>query len=147
MRRVGPAFIAAALAACGGSGHGDPPARPASGMPGMTAGDNESAAVLAGARAHLDSLVYLDAARLVFVRAAHDSIARRALETMRRDMEGMGMPPDSAWRALEDSVRRDLDAVPRLVGEAFVLRMRGHAGRLRRLIGTHERMMARMGDM
>lgn len=144
MRRFCLAVIAAALAACGGSGDDGPPARPPSGMAGMTAGGSEGAAVLAGARAHLDSLVHLEAARLVFVRAAHDSLARHALEVMRRDMEGMGMPPDSAWRALEDSVRRDLDALPRLVGEAFVLRMRAHAGRLRRLVGMHERMIGRM---
>lgn len=120
-------------------------------MPGMAATEGMAGADAAAAtalwdsmRAHLDSVARLEPNRLVFARAAHDSLARRALDRMSGEMGAMDMAAGDAWRALSDSVRRDLTALPTLEGEPFVLRMRANAGRLRRLIELHERMM---GDM
>lgn len=114
-------------------------------MEGMAGADPAATAFWDSMRAHLDSVVRLEPNRLVFVRAAHDSLARLALERMDREMTGMSMPADGAWRALADSVRRDLATLRTLAGEPFVLRMRGTAGRLRRLIERHKKMMAAMG--
>lgn len=155
MRRHRVALLAGllGLAACGGaapardSGAAD---QPMDGMPGMgamegmAAGDTTAGAFWDAVRQHLDSVVWLEPNRLVFVRAEHDSLVRLALERIDRDMAGMNMPADGAWQALADSVRRDLTALPALEGEPFVLRMRAHGGRLRRLISMHLRMMDRM---
>lgn len=121
-------------------------------MPGMPMrGDRPEARrdadLLDRLRSHLDSVIWLEPNRLVFVRAAHDSLTRRALDQMQREMERMDMAPASAWQALEDSLRRDLAALPTLSGEPFVLRMRGHAGRLRRLLEMHRRMTSPMEGM
>lgn len=142
-----------AVAACGGSApanDGGAAGQPMDGMPdmgsmeGMAASDAGAGALWDAMRQHLDSVVRLEPNRLVFVRAEHDSLARRALERMDREMTGMNMPADGAWQALADSVRRDLAALGSLTGEPFVLRMRAHAGRLRRLINTHKGMMGGM---
>jgi hypothetical protein len=116
-------------------------------MEGMAGRDAAATAFWDSMRAHTDSVVRLEPNRLVFLRAAHDSLVRRTLERMDREMTGMSMPSDSAWLALADSVRRDLAELPALTGEPFLLRMRGNAGRLRRLIERHERMMTPMEGM
>ncbi|MGH2602271.1 MAG: hypothetical protein ACRDJ9_23160 [Dehalococcoidia bacterium] len=116
-------------------------------MEGMSAGEAAAGTFWETINAHLDSVRQLEPSRLVFARAGHDSIARRALERMDQDMAAMAMPPDGAWQALRDSVRRDLAALRTLTGEAFVMRVRGNAGRLRRLIERHEEMMAPMKGM
>jgi len=142
------------LAACGGSAPAKNPgdeARAPDAMPGMASmegmtggGDPPATGFRDAMRQHLDSLVRLEPNRLVFVRAGHDSLARGALERMDREMATMNMAASGLWQALADSVRRDLSALNALAGEAFVLRMRAHAGRLRRLIDMHQRMMGRM---
>ncbi len=116
-------------------------------MTGMAPPDPAATAFWDSMRAHLDSVARLEPNRLVFVRAEHGSLARLTLERMDRDMAAIAMAPDGAWQALQDSVRQDLAALRTVTGEAFLLRMRGHAGRLRRLIERHERMMVPMERM
>lgn len=144
------------LAACRGeapAGKTSAADPPMAGLPGMNSmegtasGDGAAPAFWDTIKTHLDSLQRLEPNRLVFVRAGHDSLARSALERMDGEMATMTMPPDGAWRALQDSVRQDLAALHTLTGEAFVLRMRGHSGRLRRLIERHEEMMTSMQGM
>lgn len=157
MRRRWVVFLAGfGLAACGGpapagdDGAADQPMDGMSGMgsmEGMAAGEAPSGALWDTITVHLDSVQWLEPGRLVFLRAAHDSIARSALAQMDREMGTMTMPPDGAWQALRDSVREDLAALRTMAGEAFVLRMRGHVGRLRRLIERHESMMTSMPEM
>ncbi|MEX0691374.1 MAG: hypothetical protein WD934_04745 [Gemmatimonadales bacterium] len=73
--------------------------------------------------------------------ANHRPAVDSLLGTMAADMRAMNMDADPAWRALEDSVRADLMALPALEGETLMLRVRAHTGRLGRLMGQHEMMM------
>ena len=91
-------------------------------------------------RAQLESLDMgssMNAAML----ARHEELASRMLDAMGSDMRMMGMPGDSAWTALADSVRQDLAVLPTLSGRVLETRMRAHDMRMRRLIDMHAGMM------
>ena len=139
----GSMMLVLVVAACAG----DPaPARRADSAGGETSGVGmgmrmPSLELLPGMRAHLDSLRAAGPAEIPALVAGHDSLAAGMLVAMDQDMEAMRMPRDADWRALADSVRADLEALPALGGEALVLRMRAHVGRLRRLLDRHEGMM------
>ena len=110
----------------------------AEGTPGMRMPSME---MLPAMRAHLDSVRLASPNEIPAMVSAHRTKAEEMLTAMDQDMKAMSMAGDAGWRALADSVRSDLVALPGLSGEALVLRMRAHAGRMRRLLETHERMM------
>lgn len=97
--------------------------------------------MLPAAQAYVDSLARTAPGELTVLADGHRARIEPMLEAMDRDMVAMRMPADSAWRALADSVRADLATIPELNGEPLVLRMRAHAGRMRRLLDRHESMM------
>lgn len=97
--------------------------------------------MMAGARAYLDSVARAEPGELPRMVAGHRGRIEPMLTAMDQDMKAMNMTSDAAWQALADSVRSDLAALPGLSGEALVLRMRAHAGRMRRLLQRHESMM------
>jgi hypothetical protein len=114
----------------------DDMAMPAMDMPSMT--------MVPAMRAYLDSVTRVEPGDVAAMRAAHSARIEEALAAMDHDMAAMDMTADSAWRALADSVRGDLTTLPALNGEPLLLYMRAHAGRMRRLLGLHERMMGTM---
>lgn len=118
----------------------------APGESGMAMMEMPSMTMLPAMQAHLDSLSRLPPQRMIEMMAAHDSLARHMLGLMDRDMMGMNMTWDSAGVALSGSVKRDLDELRGLSGETLILRMRAHAGRMRRLLEMHERMMKMMQE-
>jgi hypothetical protein len=150
VRSFGYTLALAVLAAgCGGDGNGagarqgaaatasdTTAARPAMAMPSM--------GLVAGMRAHLDTLADADLATLMAAVSAHERQVAELLDAMNADMRAMNMSADAAWRALTDSVRRDLAALPDARGRALATRMRAHAAMVRRLLERHERMMQAM---
>ena len=92
-------------------------------------------------KAYLDSVVGAEPGELTGMMAGHRARIDQMLAAMDQDMKAMNMTADAAWRELADSTRTDLSAISRLSGEPLVLRMRAHAGRMRRLLEGHERMM------
>jgi hypothetical protein len=95
-------------------------------------------------RAHMDSMMRLPPDRMKAMMAAHDRMMAQIMDRMGADMRGMNMAGEREWSALADSVRQDLAALPQLEGTALTARMRAHADRVSRLIGSHERMMGSM---
>jgi hypothetical protein len=72
--------------------------------------------------------------------AEHQRMMTRMMDMMSSDT-GMPMSGDPAWRALTDSVRADLAALPQLEGEELATRLREHAERVERLLAMQEQMM------
>ena len=142
-------LVAALLsAACGGEGRpsGQPEDAPPPGRSGRMpeAMRMPSMEQMPGVRAYLDTIASAEPEDLTRLAEAHRARIAPMLEAMDQDMKAMNMTADEPWQTLSDSVRADLRAVPELRGQALVLRMRGHAGRMRRLLGMHERMMGHM---
>lgn len=92
-------------------------------------------------RAHGDSLAAMKPEQMAAMMTAHQDLASRMVDAMGADMRAMNVPPDSAWTALSDSVRRDLADLPALSGGALTGRMLAHIERVRRMMALHERMM------
>lgn len=113
------------------------------GMPGM-AMKMPSLDMLPAVRAYLDSVAAAEPRELASLAAGHAARVEPMLAAMDQDMKAMNMTGDAGWQALADSARADLTAMPRVRGEQLVLHMRAHAGRMRRLLEMHERMMGRM---
>ena len=90
---------------------------------------------------HLDSLGAMSPAQMAEAMTAHQDLASRLMDGMGADMRSMSMPPDSAWTALSDSVRRDLADLPALSGDVLKNRVTAHIGRMRRLMAMHETMV------
>lgn len=129
-------------AACGGEREpgGEAGRASDSGMQGM-AMRMPSMDMIAGVRAYLDSVVRAEPGELPRMVAGHRDRMEQMLTAMDQDMKAMNMTADAPWLALADSVRSDVAALPGLSGEVLVLRMRAHAGRMRRLLQRHESMM------
>jgi len=147
MRHVGSILLGLSVvgAACGGeprpsaeSQAGQQPSTDGMSMAGM---QMPSLDRLPALRAYLDTLASAEPAVLALQAADHGARIEQMLAAMNRDMKAMNMTADVAWRALEDSVRADLQRIPQLSGEELVLLMRAHAGRMRRLLQMHEAMM------
>lgn len=132
------AFLAAA---CAGEQRQEPQAEGTPGQTGMEGMRMPSMDLLPGMRGHLDSLLAASPEDLPRMVSAHRTRAEEMLGAIDQDMKAMSMTGDAHWQALADSVRSDLAALPGLSGEALVLRIRAHAGRMRRLLEMHERMM------
>ena len=92
-------------------------------------------------QAHLDSMAAMPPEQLAAMMAGHQDMASRMMDAMGADMGGMNLPPDSAWTALADSLRRDLADLPGLSGESLSSRMVAHIGRMRRMMTRHRGMM------
>ncbi len=157
---------AAILAGCGGDR--DQPSRDTSGMAGpagpgrMGMGPMDSAGrarMRAGMspamRAHMDSMMGMSREEM---RARMDSMMRMSPQQRRARMAehqrmmsrmmdmmssdtGMPMSTNPAWRALSDSLRADLAALPQLEGEELAARLQEHTKRMERLLGMQEQIM------
>lgn len=79
--------------------------------------------MLPSVRAYRDSVVRAEPGELPGMVAGHRDRMEQMLAAMDQDMRAMNMTAD---------------------GETLVLRMRAHAGQIRRLLEMHERMMGQM---
>jgi hypothetical protein len=95
-------------------------------------------------QAHMDSMTRLNPEQTSRMMSTHQRMMSQMLDQMGGEMRQMKMSADPKWDALNDSVKQDLADLPGLSGQALAARMREHAGRIRRLMMMHERMMKGM---
>jgi hypothetical protein len=91
-------------------------------------------------RARMDSMMRMSPEQRRARMAEHQRMMTRMMDMMSSDT-GMAMSGDPAWRALADSVRADLAALPQLQGEELATRLREHAERVERLLAMQEQML------
>jgi hypothetical protein len=111
------------------------------GMAGMS-GMMKSDSLMPMMRADLDSLAGRSPRGTAGALTAHETMTSAMLDAMGGDMTMMHMPPDAAWSALTDSVKRDLAELPSLSGRPLEARITQHIQRMRRLIDMHQHMMS-----
>ena len=92
-------------------------------------------------RSHLDSVASMQPAQMAAMMPSHQDVTTRMMDAMGADMRGKNMQPDAAWTALGDSLRRDLDEMRGLSGDALKTRMTAHVARMQRMMVMHEGMM------
>jgi hypothetical protein len=147
------ALLVAALAvgACNGGGDRAERAADSAGMMGhMDSGGMEMGGMtmqgmqmMAGMRAHMDSMMRMSPKEMQTRMAAHQEIMSQMMDGMGTDMRGMRMSASPEWNALSDSVKQDLAELPNLEGRALSTRMRAHRDRVDRLVAMHEKMMGK----
>ena len=91
-------------------------------------------------RAHMDSMMRMSPQQRRARMAEHQRMMTRMMDMMSSDT-AMPMSGDPAWRALADSLRTDLAALPQLEGEELTTRLREHAKRVERLLAMPGQMM------
>jgi hypothetical protein len=144
-------LLVGALAVAGCNGGGDRAGRTAdtagmmrhmdSGAMGMDDMRMQGMQMMAGMRAHMDSMMRMSPQQMQSMMATHQGMMAQMMDRMDGDMRGMKMSASPEWAALTDSVKRDLAELPSLRGQELSARMRAHADRVKRLIGMHEKMM------
>jgi hypothetical protein len=147
------AFLIGALAvgACNGGGDRAQRAADSAGMMGhmdsggmdMGSMNMQGMQMMAGMRAHMDSMMRMSPEQMRATMAAHQGMMSRMMDGMGADMRGMRMSGNPEWNALTDSVKQDLAELPTLKGQALSARMRAHGERMRRLMEMHEKMMGK----
>ena len=147
------ALLVTALAVGGCNGGGDRAERAAdsAGMMGhMDSGGMEMGGMnmqgmqmMAGMRAHMDSMMRMSPQQMQAMMAPHQEMMSRMMDGMGADMRGMKMSGSPEWNALTDSVKQDLAELPNLEGQALSARTRAHGERVRRLMAMHEKMMGK----
>jgi hypothetical protein len=95
-------------------------------------------------QAQVDSMMRMSPGQMSQTMATHERMMTEMMDRMGSEMRGMKMTGGPGWNALSDSVKQDLAELPGLTGQALTARMREHAGRVRRLMVMHERMLKGM---
>ena len=136
------------LASCGGGAERAARGRDTGGMTGqMDSGGMDMAGMqmqgMTEMRAHMDSMMRMSPGQVQDAMAAHQMMLSQMLDRMGADMRTMKMSGTPEWDALTDSVKQDLAELPDLEGKKLSDRVRGHAGRVERLLGMHEGMMTK----
>jgi hypothetical protein len=128
--------------------HGADTTRHAGGMQGMKDGESGrgstrhmSAALMDSMERRLESLEGVSAVQMATIVPAHSQLVARLLAELDSDMRAMKMTPDAAWRALTDSVRRDLTRMPKMEGSELRVFMPDHHRRVDHLVTTHRKLM------
>jgi hypothetical protein len=101
-----------------------------------------SAVLMDSMETQLRSLEGVSVAQMRTIVPVHRQRVARLLSELDSDMRAMNMSPDRAWRALTDSVRRDLDRMPEMEGSEMRVFMPDHHRRVDHLMTMHRRMMA-----
>ena len=91
-------------------------------------------------RVHMDSMMRLSPQQRRARMAEHQRMMTRMMDMMGSNTK-MPMSGDPAWRALTDSLRADLAALPQLEGEELSTRLREHTTRVERLLAMQGQMM------
>lgn len=141
----------AALRATGASldaPRGADTARHAGAMQGVTESElakrskrHMSTAIIDSIEKRLQSLEGISAAQMTTIVPAHGQLVTRLLSELEADMRARNMVPDDAWRALTDSVRRDLARMPKMEGSELRVFMPDHHRRVDHLLTTHRKLM------
>ena len=100
--------------------------------------------MMAGMRAHMDSMARMSPEQMAAMMAMHDGVMSQMMDRMGADMRSMQMSGDAKWNGLVDSIKADLADLPGLQGNELSARMNAHGDRVRRLIAMHEGMMKGM---
>lgn len=150
---------ALALAGCGGGRERAAQSRDTGGMTGQMdsggmgmgrmdsggrgMGNMQGMPMMSGMRAHMDSMMRMSPQQMQAMMAAHQGMMSQMMDRMGADMRNMKMAADPKWNALGDSVKQDLAELPSLKGQELAAGMRTHAGRVKRLIAMHQKMMGK----
>jgi hypothetical protein len=147
------ALLIGALAVGGCDGAGDRAERAAdsagmmghmdSGGMGMGGMNMQGMQMMAGMRAHMDSMMQRSPQQMQAMMGMHQEMMSQMMDGMGADMRGMKMSGSPEWNALTDSVKQDLAKLTTLEGQALSARMRAHGQRVRRLMAMHEKMMGK----
>ncbi len=113
------------------------------GMRGMS-GMGGKSGMMAMMQAHTDSMIRMTPEQMSGMMASHERMMSQMMDQMGSEMREMKMSETPEWSALTDSVKQDLAELPGLKGQALSARMRGHAGRVQRLMKAREQMMKGM---
>lgn len=80
--------------------------------------------------------------------AMHGMMSSQMMSAMMNNMRAGGVAPSPEWKALRDSVTRDMAELPKLQGDSLRSRMQAHAERMHRLMGLQAQAMGMpMGPM
>jgi hypothetical protein len=140
---------AIAVGACNGGGDRAERAADSAGMMGHMDSDGmemggmnmQGMQMMAGMRAHMDSMMRMSPKQMQAMMAGHQEMMAQMMDGMGADMRSMRMSGSPDWNALTDSVKQDLAELPNLKGQALSARMRAHGERVHRLMAMHEKMM------
>ena len=108
---------------------------------GMGMGNMQGMPMMAGMRAHMDSMMRMSPQQVQGMMAMHEQMMSRMMDGMGADMRDMKMAANPKWNALGDSVKQDLAELPSLNGQKLQARMRAHGKRVQRLMEMHKQMM------
>lgn len=73
--------------------------------------------------------------------AMHGQMSSQMMGAMMNNMRARGVVPSPEWKALRDSVMRDMAELPKLQGDSLRSRMQEHADRMHRLMGLQAQAM------
>lgn len=73
--------------------------------------------------------------------AMHGTISSQMMGAMMNNLRAGGVVPGPEWKALRDSVTRDMAELPKLQGDSLRSRMQAHADRMHRLMGLQTQAM------
>jgi hypothetical protein len=111
------------------------------GMQGISGSGVGRSAMMAGMRAHMDSIAGMSPAQMSGMLPRHERMMSQMMDQMGSEMRQMNMSPSAEWTALTDSVKADLADLPGLSGQRLSARMKAHAERVRRLVTMHQGMV------
>ncbi len=112
-------------------------------IPAMT-GTTTMPAMSAEMTAHMAEMKGADGARMNAMLPDHRKMANGMLSQMNDQMTSMKMSATPAWKALTDSISRDLTAMSKMSAAALVAMIPAHEMRLMNLATMHETMMKGM---
>lgn len=156
LRAAGVAALMLAIAACGSGETHDANPEPGTdaeqpsgemermGDMGMDGMDMMGGDMMETMRTHMDSMASMDGERMRAMVDRHRQMVANLMARFNGEMSEMGMPGDTAWSALMDSLRADLIAMPDMGAEELQTMMPEHRARVMRLMGMHESMMSEM---
>lgn len=73
--------------------------------------------------------------------AMHSQMSSQMMSAMTANMHARGVAPSPEWKALRDSVTRDMAEMPKLQDDSLRSRMQAHADRMHRLMGLQAQAM------
>jgi len=80
--------------------------------------------------------------------AMHGMMSSQMMSAMMNNMRAGGVVPSAEWKALRDSVQRDMAELPKMQGDSLRIRMQAHADRMHRLMGLQAQALGMpMGPM
>jgi len=105
-------------------------------------------AAMHGGCGMMDSVAHLSAEQRQGIWAMHARMSSQMMSAMMANMQERGVAPSDEWKALRDSLTRDMAEMPRLQGESLRSGMQSHAERMHRLMALQAQALGMpMGPM